>query len=365
MSRKISVDLTTRIDTPDYLSVVDDAADALIYHTAVWLDFLTDVLTNAEPVLFIACEEGLAVGVLPTFVMRGRYGAVLNSLPYFGSHGDIVISQGAKEPLRVMTALVHELDRFRKESNIEAINVVAHPLAPHFGTVAMTTGLAEWDTRIGQISRLSPASTREDALEQVLSACHGRARNTVRKALNQDFRIDTSDDEADWNALIKYHALGMRRIGGYAKNVKEFAALRLRLKSGTDRRLYIARQDGGFIGGLLCLYYRHWVYYFTPVTVEAARAQEVGRALIAEALVEACLEGRRFWNWGGTWKSQAGVYQFKRGWGADDHIYGYHGAVTGHALKAAGPSEVIASYPHFYIRPFAVTQQPTNEGRDK
>jgi hypothetical protein len=357
----ISVDLTHRLDAADYLSVVDAAADALIYHSPVWLDFLAQVLAKAEPVLLIAREDGRAVGVFPAFVLNGPYGTVLNSLPYFGGHGDIVMSQRAKEPERVVTALVRELDRFCRQTNTGAVNVVAHPLAPRFGKAAVATGLAEWDSRIGQISRLAPASTREDALEQVLRACHKQARNSVRKAIKQGFSIDISDDDADWHALIEHHALGMCRIGGHAKNAKEFAALRVRLQSGKYRQLYVARRDGSFVGGLLCLYYRDWVEYFTPVTTDAARKLEVARALIAEALIDARLAGRRFWNWGGTWRSQAGVHQFKRGWGAQDHSYGYYGGVTGQALAAATPAELTAGYPHFYIKPFTVAQRATNE----
>lgn len=352
MSDKISVDLAVRADADDYRTVVDEAADALIYHRPIWLDFLSRVLKNAEPALFIAREDGLAVAVLPAFLMRGPYGTVLNSLPYFGSHGDILISRRAREPLRIIKTLVHELDRFRDESNIDAVNVIAHPLAPRFCEVAATVGLAKWDSRIGQISRLSPASTRDEAVEQMFSACHKQARNSVRKALKQGFSIDVSHDETDWNALIEHHAIRMRQIGGYAKTPQECAVLRSRFKSDKDSRLYVARRDGAFVGGLLCLFYRDWVEYFMPVTVDGARAQEVARALIAEALVEARLDRRRFWNWGGTWKSQVGVHQFKRGWGAVDHIYGYYGAVAAGALATADPADVLASYPHFYVRPF-------------
>jgi hypothetical protein len=360
----ISVDLTTRLNAADYLSVVDEAAGALIYHSPVWLDLLARVLAKAEPVLLIAREDGLAVGAFPAFVLRGAYGTVLNSLPYFGGHGDVVMSKRAKEPERVVTALVRELDHFGRQINIGATNVVAHPLVPRFGKAAIAIGLAEWDWRIGQISRLMPASTRADALEEMLRACHKQARNSVRKALKQGFSIEISDADADWHALIEHHALGMQRIGGHAKSAREFAALRARLKSGEDRQLYVARRDGGFVGGLLCLYYRNWVEYFTPVTTAAARQLEVSRALIAEALIDARLAGRRFWNWGGTWRSQVGVYQFKRGWGAQDHRYGYYGAVTGPALAAATPDELIAGYPHFYTRPFAVAPPPPKSRED-
>lgn len=347
----ISVDIAKRLHTDDYRSVVDEAADALIHHSPVWLDFLAQALVNAKPLLLIARQDGRAVGAIPGFLLCGPYGAVFNSLPWFGGHGDIILSRRAAEPERVVTALVDELGRFFRDADVGAANIVTHPLTPRFGKAAAAAGLAEWDSRIGQIARLAPAATREEAIEQVLGACHQRARNYVRRALKQGFSIETSDEEADWRTLLEHHVLRMRRIGGRAKSAEAFAALRARFECDRERKLYVARRDGAFVGGLLCLFYRDWV---EPVALEAPRREDVARAMIAEALVDARLAGYRFWNWGGTWRSQTGVYQFKRGWGADDHRYGYYGAVTGEALAAATPSELTACYPDFYVRPFSV-----------
>ena len=352
MSAAVTVDRSTRIDAPGYARLIGEAADALIYHSPEWLRFLNISLADAEPVLLLASQGGQPVGAFVAFLRRGPLGVALNALPYYGSHGDFVISSRAVDHGAVESALAEGVAALRRAADVEAVNIVAHPRSPRIGASAARLGLSAWDRRIGQISTLSAAGSRGEAVEAVLAACTQKTRNLVRKAIRQEFAVERSEREADWAAFAEHHRLGMARIGGRAKGPAEFDALRACFAGPEQRRLYVARRDDQFAGALLCLYYRDCVEYFTPVAVEDYRHEQVLSALIAEALVDARLEGRRFWNWGGTWTGQTGVYRFKRGWGAIDHVYDYYGAVSGPMADAA-PEELLAAYPFFYIRPFS------------
>jgi hypothetical protein len=352
VSAAVTIERLMKIDAPGYARVVTEAADALIYHSPEWLRFLSISATGAEPVLLLANQGGQPVGAFVAFLRRGPLGVALNALPYYGSHGDFVVSSKASDPGAVERALVEGVAALRRDAGVQALNIVAHPRSPRIGAWAARLGLTAWDRRIGQISTLTAAGSREEAMEAVLAACTQKTRNLVRKAIRQEFAIERSGQDADWTALAEHHRLGMDRIGGRAKAPDEFAALRACFAGPEQRRLYVARRYDQFAGALLCFYYRDGVEYFTPVAVEDFRHEQVLSALIVEALVDARLEGRRFWNWGGTWTGQTGVYRFKRGWGAIDHVYDYYGAVSGPMAEAA-PEDLRAGYPFFYIRPFS------------
>jgi hypothetical protein len=352
MSAAVTVDRSTKIGSALYRRLLSESVEPLIYQTPEWSRFLSMALADAEPVLLLANQGAQPVGAFVAFLRRGPLGVALNALPYFGSHGDFLVSPKAADPREIVAALAEALAEFKRAADVQAINIVAHPFLPQVGAVAATLGLTAWDRRIGQISPLAPASSREEALQATLDACRQKTRNLARKAMRQGFVIELSEQEADWAALIEQHRLGMARIGGQAKSRAEFSAMRECFVGGAQRRLYVARRDGRFAGGLLCFYHGGWVEYFAPVAVEEFRNEQVLSALIVEAIVEARLEGRRFWNWGGTWTGQTGVYHFKRGWGALDHVYHYYGAVSG-AMADAAPDELRAGYPFFYIRPFS------------
>jgi Acetyltransferase (GNAT) domain len=346
------VEVLNRPVLETYGRFIDGCSTSLVYHSPEYIRAMTRLLDCGEPVFFFARRDQEIVGVLPAFLRVEPLGTVLNALPYFGSHGDIIVADRETDPSSVVDAIARQLAEFVVNESVGAMNMVCHPVVPRIPSVAEALGLRAWDQRIGQISRLPESICREEALAAVLDRCHPKTRNLVRKGLRQGFEIRVSNSDEDWALLTEHHQLSMSRIGGNAKCANEFSALRAEL-SGSDKcRLYVARRGGAFCGALLNLYHRDWVEYFTPVAVIDFRNEQVLSAIIATAMVDAILERRRNWNWGGTWSSQAGVYHFKHGWGAEDHVYRYYGAVRDDRIAKATAQELRLAFPYFYVKPF-------------
>ncbi len=335
-----------------YGEFVHSCDASLMFHTPEYLAALTEILPESEQVIIAAYEDSQIIATLPTFIHNSEHGVVLNSLPYFGSHGDVLLANDVSSPQSVLSALANGLVEICREYSIGSINIVSHPLSPGIASLADQIGLKAWDSRIGQISRLPVAANQEEALEGVLATCRQKTRNLVRKGLRQGFVVEISTADEDWRQLILHHRLGMEKIGGNPKSEREFSAIRNNLEARGACRLYVARLEGEFAGALLNLYYRDWVEYFTPVIVDSFRSHQVLSALIATAMCDAVIEGRSHWNWGGTWSTQAGVHRFKQGWGAIDHIYEYFGAVWDSRLNKTQPRKLLEQFPFFYVRPF-------------
>jgi hypothetical protein len=206
--------------------------------------------------------------------------------------------------------------------------------------------------RIGQISILSLAKNDADALNATLADCKQKTRNLVRKGIKGNFKIEVSTSDSDWHSLFLHHCVGMQRIDAKHKSEREIHALREQFEACGACRLYVARRDGEFAAGLLNLYYKDWVEYFIPVSSERFRGDQVLSAIIARAVQDARRQGCKYWNWGGTWPGQKGVYRFKNGWGAHDYRYHYYGAVRDERLNKVDPGTLLADFPHFYVRPF-------------
>ena len=64
---------------------------------------------------------------------------------------------------------------------------------------------------------------------------------------------------------------------------------------------------------------------------------------------QAVHDGLRLWNWGGTWKTQKGVYDFKKKWGAGDYPYYYFTKILNEDLLGGTPEELLQDYPGFYV----------------
>ena len=71
-------------------------------------------------------------------------------------------------------------------------------------------------------------------------------------------------------------------------------------------------------------------------------------------MTDASVQGYAWWNWGGTWLSQEGVYRFKSRWGTKDMPYRYFTSVHNPEILKVSPAELLAWYPSFFTVPFSV-----------
>ena len=89
-------------------------------------------------------------------------------------------------------------------------------------------------------------------------------------------------------------------------------------------KIFIAEKEGIKIAGLLLFYFNKSIEYFTPVIVNEFRSLQPLSLLIFEAMKDGISRNYEFWNWGGTWLTQDGVYRFKKMWGSEDLKYFYY-----------------------------------------
>jgi lipid II:glycine glycyltransferase (peptidoglycan interpeptide bridge formation enzyme) len=84
------------------------------------------------------------------------------------------------------------------------------------------------------------------------------------------------------------------------------------------------------------------------VVADEYKDQQALSALVLHAMAEAVVEGREFWNWGGTWRSQEGVYRFKNRFGAIDKTYRYFFRLLQPSLSEMSGSTARQEFPYFY-----------------
>ena len=172
----------------------------------------------------------------------------------------------------------------------------------------------------------------------------------VRKGQKKEFNVYESDDIEDWDWLFKTHQSNMKEINGISKPKIFFESLRKNLKG--KYKLFIAKKDNERAAGILLLYFKETIEYFTPVIQKEHRSDQPLSLLIFEAMKSGIREGYKIWNWGGTWKSQDGVYRFKSRWGAQDFSYRYFIKLYNDKILKQKKEAIIKNFPYFYTIPF-------------
>lgn len=304
---------------------------------------------KAEDYYFIAVGGDNEIkGVFPSFLKRNdECGNILNSLPFYGSNGGVIEHEGDYE---VKRSLQSAFDSFAGEKGCVATTIITSPFEKDIDFYERESGFSFKDERVGQLTRL-PAHTG-DIGGGVMGAVDGVRRRNIRKAQKEGVKVRDGGGPDIVDFLAETHRDNIGAVGGMVKPKGFFEIVRNNFEYDKDYRIYTAYLDSLPIAALLLFYFNKTVEYFTPVVVEEYRTYQALSLIIFEAMKDSVERGYEWWNWGGTWLSQEGVYNFKKKWGASDMPYFYYTRVYDEGILQKTSGELLAEYPYFYVVPF-------------
>jgi hypothetical protein len=314
--------------------------DTLLYQSWRYQSLLIDLLGCRQQGLLALDDGGNIRAALPLMAMDGPLGTVLNSLPFYGSNGALIGEDPAAR-----AELLAAYRKLLQAPGMAASTLIENPLVPG-GAEGLSHHLI--DERIGQLTPLPAAGNAKAAL---MHSFHYKTRNMVRKA--EKLGIEVVVDNEAISFLVEVHEENMREIGGLAKPRNFFDALPQYFRSGQDYRLYLAHLAGRPVAAVLVFFYNRTAEYYTPVVLKDHRDSQALSAAIFRAMCDASEHGYAWWNWGGTWLSQDGVYRFKSRWGTKDLPYRYFTTVHNPAVLKASRAELLRAYPSFFTVPFS------------
>ena len=316
-----------------YASFLASTPGATFYASDVYRR-LVERLCGGRSTYLGAWRDGALEGVLPLMSSSGAHGTIVNSLPFFGSYGGVL---AANE--EAAGALAASWAQVARAPGVVSATAIDNPFAP---SVSILSQWRATDERVAQWTVLPPLEAGPEAL---LVGLDGSARRNIKRAESSGVCVEP---EGSFAWLEDIHRENMAEIGGRPKPSDFFTAIPEIMREGTDYRIYTARVEGRPIAGLLVFLFQNFVEYITPVTAPGDRDLQPTAAILARAMSDAVAEGRRIWNWGGTWTSQTGVYRFKRKWGACERRYSYRTVVNDPALPTVAAAEIARAYPGFY-----------------
>ena len=323
------------------------ARGSLIYYTPAYRRFLGEILEDASALTLVARDGGRIVGLLPAFVKNSVYGGVLNLLPFFGSHGGAIVDERSGRQDEVADALYGGLAEFIRNGDFASVTVVENLFRPMTEEQGRMLGCEVVDDRIGQHTVLPAGSADPDS--DIFAILHQKTRNSIRKGQQIGLSFAERTDAASLAWLQGVHEASIKSLGGVAKPLAVFEALTRCLGFGSRARLHIAYCGETPVAGVLLLMHQTTVEYFTPVVVPTYRDRQALSALIFHCMCGLAREGFTLWNWGGTWRSQEGVYRFKDRWGAEQRVYRYFNRVLNQSIREHDPAWLLKNFPWFYL----------------
>lgn len=325
----------------------------MFYHSRKYLEFLNSFI-NAEPLFLIYREKQKILGILPSFVKYSKLGNVLNSLPFFGSHGGVVAKENDGLIKRLMLAYLRE--EVLPSYEIDASTIITTPFESHLKIYREVLNPDYMDFRIGQIVRL----LTEPDEEKLMMSFESRCRRAIRKAIKNKVSVEVLEEYDDniIERIYEIHVENMTSINGLPKPKEFFYNIEKFFDIHEDYDIYIAKYQDDMIGALLVFYYKNFVEYYIPAVDVNFRSLNPTNLIVFMAMLNAIKRGFKYWNFGGTWQTQGGVYRFKRSFGARDFKYRYFINITSDIpeFMKLRPDEISEIYKWFYVAPFNVLE---------
>ena len=322
-----------------YSDYLDKHPLNLLYYSLKYRDLIKTIL-DCEPLYLIAIEEEEIKGILPLMIKKGCYGKIINSLPFYGSHGGMLYSNDESKK-----CLEYGLYQILDQEDVSSITIIQNLFDKNHQFLDLKT--SETDSRIGQVTDLS---FEKNNIECLLSKVHSKTRNMIRKAIKSNIKVMIDNSKIDF--LEKQHSLNMNDINGIPKGEMFFKLIKKFFIEGKDYNIYVAYFDGKLVASLLVFYFGKVVEYFTPVIVKEFRSYQPLSLIIAKAMIDASKKGYEKWNWGGTWLNQDGVYRFKSRWNTKDYHYNYKVTIFNEDLYNSKKELLLDKYRGFYTIPF-------------
>lgn len=320
----------------EYTNFLLEHPNAMFYHSIKYKDFLEKILGCSSKYLLVCDNKNKILGVLPLMIKNGRYGKVINSLPFYGSNGSILTKDFIHEKI-----LLEEYDSLIKNIDFLSSTIISNPLDKKVYKFKYNYQ----DERIGQWTNINEID-KDTLMDRVDSS----AKRNIKKAIKNEIKINIDNSAIDF--LKKVHNDNMSIIGGVPKDNIFFESLPNHFIAGLDYNIYVASKNKKPIAALLLFYFKDIVEYFMPVINQDFKSLQPLALIIYNAMLDASKNNAKWWNWGGTWLNQEGVYKFKNKWDAVDKRYFYYTICKKDKLKYLKKKEILKNYNNFYTFPF-------------
>ena len=297
----------------------------LIYYSSNYLNFLGSILKNSTLFYLVSYDKMNSIqGILPLSLIKiGEGKFALNSLPYFGSHGGLLVDPQSQKIKEIFQEFHHYIEEKFINKNLISFLIIDNPISYYKYDKYKTEYFEFEDSRISQIKYLPKIKSLNELEQELFKTFHVKTRNAIRKGLKLKPSFIENSDQKNINWIYKVHKNSIEKMGGKHKTLIELENLIKYFPPPLKSRVYFALIGNQKVAGLIVLLYKDTIEYFTPVVVEKFRNSQILSSLIFYSMKTLTLEGYKIWNWGGTWNSQDGVFRFKNRFGSKSTVYKY------------------------------------------
>ncbi len=323
-----------------YNLFLKSSLNSLFYHDYKYKEFICNILdSKSDYILFFDDLDVTNLEIIacfPFIYKESSLGIVYNSLPFFGSIGDLILSQNYLTKLDFIYKLLKEklLDILLNE-NIISFVIINNPFSSFFAGIKFSVGdiineLFEQNQFIKdnylifkdqRLLYLTIFDFYSNFKENIFKIIKDTTKRNINKAVKMNINVEIRNDMLDFLKIVHYE--NMDKINGKKKPDDFFLKLDSFFNKGIDYNLFVSFFNKEPIAALLVFYYKNFVEYFIPVIRNEYRSTQALSLAIYSAMEDSFYKGYKIWNWGGTHLDQINLINFKKKWANKFLLYDY------------------------------------------
>ena len=353
MKEKFVVKKLNNLNHHRFNKFIEKTNEANFYHTLKYLTLIEEIdQSNTFTNHLIVQDNDEIIAFMPIFIFKGEYGNVINSSPFYGSHGGI-IKLNSNDSV-VDNILLDAFDKLYKKYNcISSTIIEKNSFNYQFNNNEIKYKFNLIDSRISLFNILPDNKNENEISVKIIDNCHKHHKRILNKYLKISNEFKLCRNTTTMKELWNIHKGNMARIGGKYKPLHFFEKIEKIFDIGKEYDIYSIKKGDLLAATLLIFYFKDTVEYFTPAINEDFRKYQPLNFLIYETMIDVVKrKDIKIWNWGGTWNSQEGLYTYKKRWGAKESSYKYYINCNLEFLKNYKQEEIIENYPNYYLVPF-------------
>jgi hypothetical protein len=280
-------------------------SEATVFHHPAWSELLKSCYGYQPMLLAIPGADGQLVAALPLMrIDSWLTGRRVESLPFSDFCPPLTLVDA------VLGDLIEGLQSWRRQNKLSEIQI-RWPLPEQKGVYPV-------ESVARHITRLVSDS------EQVFRGfAKTQVQQRIRKAERDGIRIRMSDNWEDLRLFYGLHLETRRRLGTPIQPLHFFRSLWERLISQGLGFVLLAHKDSQLVAGAVFLHCNRTLTYKYSASDPAYWKLRPNNLLLWHAIRWGCEHGYHVFDWGRTDLDNAGLREFKLGWGSEEQIIHY------------------------------------------
>jgi CelD/BcsL family acetyltransferase involved in cellulose biosynthesis len=296
---------------PSWTAFAAARPEATPFHAPAWAGFLSECY-GFRSFAAVVLDQGRIVAGIPVAEVRRRRWV---SLPFTDACG----------PLGDAERLAAALDAARGARLVEV-------RAPLPGSVGSAAGLAH-------------VLALDEDEQLVFAGFHkSQVRRNIRRAEREGVEVRVATTEAELtDTFYALHLRTRRRLGAPVQRRRFFSLLWRHVLQPGGGYVLLAYHEGRPAAGAVFLTAGQTVVYKYGASDERRWGVRPNHVLFRDAIRRSCAEGRTVFDFGRTDSDDAGLREFKRGWGAIEQELVYSTLGGGRQIQRGMPTAAAAA----------------------